>query len=98
MGKIKYSLSVSDIKASLSKSIFKDILLPLPQYIAKISTYYKRDEKPISCTKEDTIGSLLQILLITKYHRIFVVDEKEIPISIISLSDVLSFFSTVTSD
>jgi len=93
-GRIRFALSVSDIKASLSHSIFKDILLPLEEYIAKISAFYQRDEKPICCTKDDTLGSILQMLLITKYHRIFVVDENEVPVGIISLSDILSIFTS----
>lgn len=94
-GRIKCALSVSDAKAALSPSIFRDILLPLPDYIHKINSFYQRDDKPISCTKDDTIGSLLQMLLITKYHRIFVVDDNEVPYSVISLSDILSFFNSL---
>ena len=41
-GRIKYALSVSDIKASLSNTIFQDVLLPMDEYIKKISTFYQR--------------------------------------------------------
>jgi len=94
--KIRFALSVSDIKASLSSEIFKDILMPLPQYMKKIYDFYGREGKPISCCAEDSLGSLLQMLLITRFHRIFVIDENEIPYSVITLSDLLSYFNSVT--
>jgi len=93
-GRIKYALSVSDIKASLSTTIFTDILLPLPEFVSKITSFYKRDDKPISCNKDDTLGSILQVLLITKYHRVFVVDDNEVPVGVITLSDILAFFAS----
>jgi len=46
-------------------------------------------EKPICCKPTATVGEAVAELVSTKTHRIYVVDDNNVPIGVISLGDVL---------
>jgi len=92
-GKIINTLSASDIKVALGKSIFTDLNLPLVDFLAKSNAYFKRPDAPVVCSTADSIGSILSKLNDNHIHRIFVVDADAKPIGVLSLCNVISFLN-----
>jgi len=45
--------------------------------------------KPIYCTPNATVGEAVEVLVRTRTHRIYVIDDSGLPIGVISLGDVL---------
>jgi CBS domain-containing protein len=49
----------------------------------------------VSCTPTATLRSVFQALVTYRLHRMFVVDDNKIPITVITLSDILANMMTV---
>lgn len=84
-GILSGTLSVSDLK------LLKDDLSPL---LLSTSQYKAKEAIPnITCTTSTTIGSVISMLANSNVHRVWVVDEQEKPISVISITNVCEFLS-----
>ncbi|KAJ3300628.1 hypothetical protein HK104_009285 [Borealophlyctis nickersoniae] len=53
---------------------------------------------PHICTPKFTLAQVIAHLLRERLHRVFVVDEDQVPLGVISLSDVISMFEASTED
>ena len=94
-GKILGNTSARDIKYAIidtsgNASLHMDILSYLS--VVRQATPTKNDKHPASTVHEDsTVGHAIRLLAKTGYHRVFVVDNYQKPIGVISVADVIRF-------
>ncbi|KAJ3035414.1 hypothetical protein HDV00_004012 [Rhizophlyctis rosea] len=50
--------------------------------------------EPHICTPRFTLSQVIANMIRLKHHRLFVVDEDQVPVGVISMSDVISMFTT----
>lgn len=93
-GKLFGSLSVSDLKGSAPDQLFTDLYLPLATYLEKSTAAFGRENavSPVSCAVDANFEDVLQKMMSRAVHRVFVVDDQRKPISVVSTSDVITFF------
>jgi len=85
-GVLSGTLSVSDLK------LIVDDLSPL----LLTASQYKSINEPlpsVECTPDSTLGSVISLLANSNVHRVWVVDENQKPISVISITNVCEFLS-----
>jgi len=85
-GVLSGTLSLSDLK--LLHEDLSPLLLTASQYKA-----IKEPIPSIVCTPETALGSILTILAESNVHRVWVVDEENKPISVVSITNVCEFLS-----
>lgn len=86
-GKLIGNLSPSDLRF-MTKSKLKSILLPVMEFL-KVMHDGKAPE-PIVCKPNDSTKSVLVKALASKIHRVWVVDEENRPLGVVSFSDIIS--------
>eukprot|EP01118_Nematostelium_gracile_P017451 TRINITY_DN745_c0_g1_i1.p1 TRINITY_DN745_c0_g1~~TRINITY_DN745_c0_g1_i1.p1 ORF type:complete len:335 (-),score=75.45 TRINITY_DN745_c0_g1_i1:148-1152(-) len=94
-GKLIGSLSASDLKGSLDDNLFDDMYLPIGLYLEKGTPSFDKVQahSPVSCKLESTVYELLHKLSSVQIHRIFVIDDENKPIGILSLCDIISMLN-----
>ncbi|KAI8812296.1 hypothetical protein BJ742DRAFT_53441 [Cladochytrium replicatum] len=89
-GLIVGTLSSSDLRG-ITRASLKNLALPVLDYLKTIT---QPSPTPITCSKLDTLKTLLHKLAGNKVHRIWVVDdEKGSPIGVVSQSDLIACFA-----
>jgi len=83
------NLSNADFRPITSKN-FDDLLLPAPQFLAKVR---KDVHKTATCTILTKLSDVMNSLLTNKVHRLWLINTKNIPVGVISLTDVITKFS-----
>jgi len=78
------NISASDFKG-ITEENFLNLEVPVGLFI--------RSQKPIVCSKESTLSSVIKQFAETQVHRIYIVDEKFHPIGVVSLTDVMKIVS-----
>jgi len=90
-GALAGTLSVTDLR------LLQDDLSPL-----LLSTLqYKSIQEPrpaVVCAPNDTLGSVIETLATSNVHRVWVVDEQQKPVSVISITNVCEFLSQFFND
>jgi len=86
------SISASDLKGSLEENIFLDLYLPVGMYLEKCTKAFQRPNalSPVCCSGEDTLQTILDKLNSKHIHRLFMGNENNIPVRVLSLCDVIS--------
>jgi len=88
-GKLIGNISASDLKlVGLSGELFGRMLLSCRQYLTMIPTN-PNFTYPISVNTSTTVEELLKKFDVTHVHRIYVVDNQQMPIGIVSVYDLL---------
>jgi len=88
-GKLNSTISPSDLKGLPLEAISR-VCNPLPHFLKLVSR-----EKPIhsiAVVAEDSLEKVLGLINESRVHRVWVVNENQIPVGVISLSDVLRMF------
>mmetsp|Transcript_20804 Transcript_20804/g.29085 ORF Transcript_20804/g.29085 Transcript_20804/m.29085 type:complete len:358 (-) Transcript_20804:141-1214(-) len=88
-GKLIGNLSESDLRGITSKNLC-DILLPLKEYLTKMNGEIRA---PITVTSQTTFLEALEKVVLEKVHRAWIVDDKNVPVGIFSLSDIMAPFT-----
>jgi len=90
--KVIASISASDLKASTEKTLIFDVHTPLREYLSNCNRLFKKDpnSKPITCTIKSTLCEVIAKLVKNHIHRIFVVDDNNTLIGVLSLCDVIT--------
>ncbi|KAI8814821.1 hypothetical protein BJ742DRAFT_734049 [Cladochytrium replicatum] len=89
-GLIVGTLSSSDLRG-ITRASLNNLALPVLDYLKTIT---QPSSTPITCSKFDTLKTLLHKLADNKVHRIWVVDdEKGSPIGVVSQSDLIACFA-----
>jgi len=83
-GELKGNLSASDFKGFTEKN-FYDLDAPLEKVIA--------GQKPVTCRRDTTLHDVLRLYMNYRIHRVYIVDEHNRPIGIVSMTDVMKIIS-----
>jgi CBS domain-containing protein len=86
-GRLYNNVSASDLRG-----ITKDTFLNLDSPIENVLSTQKK-LPPITCSKNDTIGSVIKQLSDCRVHRIYVVNEKEHPTNVITHTTIMKLLS-----
>eukprot|EP00339_Tiarina_fusa_P025896 CAMPEP_0117023782 /NCGR_PEP_ID=MMETSP0472-20121206/17722_1 /TAXON_ID=693140 ORGANISM="Tiarina fusus, Strain LIS" /NCGR_SAMPLE_ID=MMETSP0472 /ASSEMBLY_ACC=CAM_ASM_000603 /LENGTH=1260 /DNA_ID=CAMNT_0004730015 /DNA_START=189 /DNA_END=3971 /DNA_ORIENTATION=- len=92
-GAVISTLSASDVRNCVDS--LGDMLKPASEFLSSI---YPELEKPLTCSRSDTLGSLMEKLVKTNHRHIWVVDEEQRPISSVSLSDIINRMQGINED
>lgn len=95
-GKIVANFSISDLKGLTSKN-FKDILMPVMEFLAKRSSQEEnfrceRSLHPLTVKRSDILEETIYKMVATRVHRLWVVDDDMKPIGTISTTDLMRAF------
>jgi len=94
-GKLVGSLSCSDLKGSMESNLFHDLYLPIAMYLDKGTQQFDRKQSliPVACTVDTTIYEVLHKLSSKHIHRLFVTNNDNKPIGVLSLCDIISMMN-----
>lgn len=85
-GKLVGNISVTDLQFSVNDNI--DYLMnPSSKMLEHFTSRYK----PIVCTAKDMLPKVLETVAIHGIHRIYVVDEHNKPLQVLTLTDMVQF-------
>jgi CBS domain-containing protein len=88
------AVSVRDLKLIIEEKVLSYLLEPIKMFLGKLqqdsaNSNFPRPSEPITVKREDTLGTVLDLLVKHKLHRVFVVDNKKKPIGVVGLKEVL---------
>jgi len=93
-GVIVGTLSVRDLKAMAPDgSLFWRLYGSAKNFLQKLHSEYAGVGRPFTvqtCTENDTLKTVIRRLATNKIHRIFIVNEKNVPIGVVALRDVFN--------
>jgi len=89
-GKLVETLSASDFRF-ISLENLKDTLLPVLDFLKKERGQFK--QTLVVATPDEPLYSVVDKLLLTGCHRLWVVDNEKKPIGVVSLTDIIRTFS-----
>jgi 5'-AMP-activated protein kinase regulatory gamma subunit len=89
-GKLIETLSTSDFHF-INLDNFKDVLLPVKDFLEKRRFEYK--QTLITVFPDQRLFNVVDSILMTGVHRVWVVDKNHKPIGVISLTDIMKTFS-----
>jgi len=99
-GSLIGNTSAQDLKYHVLDKGRESMSVPILTYLAKIRQreITAREKYPICSVKRmDSLGRIIGLLAVTRYHRIFVEDDKRNPIGVCSITDILKFATRVAS-
>jgi len=85
--RIVANFSATDL-LGLNESNFHLLALPVMEFLVRIHGYPK---PPVFVKPDETPEALMMKIVIHKVHRVFIVNEKMVPIGVISLSDIMKW-------
>jgi CBS domain-containing protein len=89
-GKLMETLSTSDFHF-ITLENFKDVLLPVKDYLEKRRGEFK--QTLITVFPDQRLFNVVDAILMTGVHRVWVVDKAHKPVGVISLTDIMKTFS-----
>jgi len=90
--------NAQDLKFHVLDKGRESMSVPILSYLSRIRQreITARDKYPIcSVKKTDTMGRIIGLLAATRFHRIFVEDDKRNPIGVCSITDILKFATRI---
>jgi len=90
--KILTNFSATDL-LGITENKFPYLMLPVFEYLNKMRGH---NVPPVTCRMDDTVETLLYKMVFNRVHRIYVVDDHNKPTGVITLSDIMKFFSKIT--
>jgi CBS domain-containing protein len=96
-GKIVGNISASDLKFmefTKPELFFDQLLLPIKEFFKskEDSLFKNRSLSPVIVKEEDTLEIVISKCLQERVHRVYVVDEAQKPLRVVSLTDVIEYF------
>jgi len=92
-GRLVCNLSASDLRG-MAPDRLKMLLLPVRDYLtAMYGETLCHKLYPITCAPDAKLAAVMESALAHKVHRVWVVDETEQPVGLVSLSDIICKFS-----
>jgi len=92
-GKLVGTLSGSDLRG-MSHDKIATVLLPVMEFLK--AQHQEGLKSPVTCSKSDTVVSVVKKMLDHKVHRVWLQNEAGEPTGVISLSDLALFVFTQT--
>jgi len=93
-GELIQVLSVNDLRSvGYDEQLFQRLYLPVGQFIQiALQSNSTKPRALITAKFTDTFGEVLQTIVKSGVHRLYIVDENK-PVGVISLSDILKLFA-----
>jgi 5'-AMP-activated protein kinase regulatory gamma subunit len=89
-GRLENQFSVNDVRLiSLFGDFFSNLELPISEYLVKVHDYCNRPRGQRVCRKTETLYETVKLLSTLRIHRLFMVDDDDKPITVVSLGDLL---------
>lgn len=93
-GKLIGNTSARDVKfAAMDSGCQVSLNLDILSYLAAVRQAVAENERVLACKvrPKDTMEHVIKLLAKTGYHRVFVVDDNNIPIGVISFADIINY-------
>lgn len=87
-GELVGNLSASDLRG-LDQNSFTELLKPVMEFVKSV----KRHRGLVTCKKSSTLESVLSKLANNNVHRLWMVDDQNCPIGVVTLTDVMKLFA-----
>jgi CBS-domain-containing membrane protein len=84
-GKLVANFSASDLRG-IDPEKFDMLTCPAVEFL---ELHQKRGRYPITCKSSSTLRDILPVICSEKIHRMYIVDEEEKPIGLVSLTDII---------
>eukprot|EP00053_Salpingoeca_punica_P007821 m.71104 g.71104 ORF g.71104 m.71104 type:complete len:359 (-) comp14344_c0_seq1:562-1638(-) len=99
-GAITGVISAFDVRAMLHKNrLYKMLHAPVGEFLVAANEDRVDAIHPaISCTEDEPLGLVMRRLLAARVHRVFVIDQNRVPISVVSYSDIFRVLVAVPAD
>ncbi len=89
-GHIVGNTSASDLKLFVKNPLLANLNFPVKKFLNQIRNLDDSEHMPVfSMNAKHTLGDLIMRLGATHVHRIFVVDEQNVPQRVVSITDIL---------
>jgi len=86
------SVSATDLKeCRQDMALFSRLGKPVKTFLLKIHKHNPTRPSVIKCTGKTTLKEVIGMVMQYKIHRVYMVDDSDKPIAVISLHDILSF-------
>lgn len=90
-GSLVNTITASDVKGLvLSMDIFNDLEKPILLYLKKLRPHMYKLPFVIATNTQTHLLSIMKEMEMERIHRIFIVDEKQVPVGVVSVHDVLT--------
>jgi CBS domain-containing protein len=86
-GKLITNLSSSDVRGISTEQLQK-VKLPVLQFLNEVIGAVR---PAITCKNEDSLEKVIDIIVKDHIHRVWVTDEKNVPIGVITLTDIITY-------
>jgi len=91
MGVIKGNISARDVRLIVSSpKIYKLLNMPISAYLDVVCE--GMENSAITCTADATMEDIIRRLVKSRIHRIYVIDEQDRPVRVISLRNIIRKF------
>jgi 5'-AMP-activated protein kinase regulatory gamma subunit len=87
-GELVGNLSASDLRG-LDQNSFTELLKPVMEFVKSV----KRHRGLVTCKTGSTLESVLSKLANNNVHRLWMVDDQNCPVGVVTLTDVMKLFS-----
>jgi len=94
-GRLVANLSASDLRG-LTEDKLKFLGLPISKYLKAVGSSKLR--KPVTCSPKDSLNDLINKVVPSRIHRVWVTDSSEIPLGVVSLTDIITIAVGIYSD
>jgi CBS domain-containing protein len=93
-GRLIGNTSATDIKLWLVKSI--SLEFKIEKFLQLVLQGHVNEKAPVVCsTLKTSVGLALDKFRATRYHRLWIVDDKSVPLGVLAITDVYKFLSDV---
>lgn len=89
-GKLVGTVSASDLRG-IHQDSFKTTLLPVMEFLQL--QHGGQVRAMVTCTANDVLADVMEKVLKNKVHRVWVVDDQQKPVGVVTLSDIICKFS-----
>jgi len=87
-GHLINNLSASDFKGVTEQNFFR-----LEAQLHQIFMAATQKKPPVTCSRSTTLGEVINIVEKTGVHRVFVVDENNVPTGVVTLTGIMACFA-----
>ena len=94
-GSIIATISSSDIRF-VAPDNMDEVLKPSLNFLNDV--YSNNIQKPLTCTRNQKLSSIMEMLLNGHHKHVWVVDDENRPISAVSLSDIINRMQGINED
>lgn len=98
-GKVVGNTSARDLKYFVLDKGSLSMKMPILDYLSQIRQRDVADRAPVCCVSwNKSINAVIELMVATHYHRVFIVDKDRRPIGVVSITDLLHISTSRTEE